>query len=482
MAGQQCAKRLWMEVHAPLELGPPDSLALANGRAFDRLVQQLAPGPVIARAAGMPAAIAATTRLFAGGAPPIVYQPAFRAGDLAVIADVLRHRGSSRTLVEVKSGTGVKPEYLADVAYQALVLRRARVAADCVLIAHVDSGFRLRRAGDYAGLIAEQDVSNEVEEALPGIAAAAAEHIAVMAATSRPQVAMGAQCTAPYACPFIARCRAELGPPPAYPVALLPRGSRLARRLAAEGYRELGEVPAERLESAWHRRVHAATVSGEPFFDAAATAPLRRLGYPMAYLDFETIGLAVPELVGTAPYEQLPFQFSVHVEHDASGSVRHHEYLAGGALADLEPLAAALLAALPPTGVVFAYNAQFERGVLERLAALLPQHAGALGEIAARLVDLLTITRAAWYHRDMQGSWSLKAVLPTIAAELDYAGLGEVREGEGAQLAFLRLRELAPGRTQRERLVRDLLAYCQRDTWGMVVLRRFLCGDGAARS
>ena len=475
LGGLQCAKRLWMEVHAPLEDRTADTLPLANGRAFDRLVQTLAPGPVIARDSGMPAAIAATARLLRSAAPPVLYQPAFRAGDLAVIADILRHHRGSRTLVEVKSGTSVKPEYLSDVAYQALVLRQARVAADRVLIAHIDPGFRLRRAGDYDGLVVEQDVTSEVEEALPGIADAAAGQLAIMAAAARPQVAMGKQCRAPYDCPFIKRCRAERGPVPDYPVTLLPRGGRRAGRLAAEGYEDLMQVPAEQLESALHQRVHAVTLSGEPFFDARATASLRRLEYPLAYLDFETIGLAVPELIGTGPYEHVPFQFSLHVEA-APGVVRHHEYLAVDAFGDLEALAAALLAALPEAGAVFAYNAPFERGVLERLAGRLPVRANALRDAAARLVDLLPLTRAAWYHRDMKGSWSIKAVLPTIAPDLDYSQLGAVREGEGAQLAFLRLRELAPDSAERARLQRDLKAYCERDTWGLIVLRRFLCG------
>jgi hypothetical protein len=92
-------------------------------------------------------------------------------------------------------------------------------------------------------------------------------------------------------------------------------------------------------------------------------------------------------------------------------------------------------------------------------------------------VDLLPVTRAAYYHRDMRGSWSIKAVLPTIAPELDYGELAEVQEGEGAQLAFLELRAGNCAAERRETLVRALLEYCRRDTFGLVVLRRFLCGS-----
>jgi hypothetical protein len=476
MSGLQCPKRLWMEVNEPLAEPLPDSAAFMNGRAVDRLVQTLQPGPVISRERGMPAAIAETARVLRGGVPAVLYQPAFRSGDLAVIADVLRSRERSITLTEVKSSTAVKPEHLPDAGFQAYVLRRCRVAVDRVLLAHVDSRFVLRQRGDYDGLVIEQDITAEVEAALPEIEDAAARLLGVMASGRRPTVAMGPQCEQPYQCPFIGRCTQELGRRPDYPVQLLPHGGRIVQRLVDAGFDDLRTVPAERLSGALHRRVHQATLSGEPFFDPAAAAPLRALQFPMAYLDFETLGLAVPEIIGTRPYEQLPFQWSLHVEESAA-SVRHAEYLAAEAFGDQQALARALLAAVPESGPVFAYNARFENSVLQALAERVPAWGNALRELAGRLVDLLPITRAAYYHRDMRGSWSLKAVLPTIDSTLDYANMDEVREGEQAQLAYMKLLDAAVDAAEKQRLALALRRYCERDTWALVVLRRFLCGS-----
>jgi hypothetical protein len=264
-------------------------------------------------------------------------------------------------------------------------------------------------------------------------------------------------------------------------VELLPRGGGTVEELLADGYEDLTLVPADRLSSKVHQRVHEATVTGKVYFDASATIELRGLTYPMSYLDFETIGLAVPEVIGTHPYEHWPFQWSVHVE-EGPGRVRHTEYLAVENFADLAALADAMLNAIPDSGPIFAYNASFEKGVLERMAERLPTRANRLRELAERLVDLLPVTRAAYYHRDMKGSWSIKAVLPTIDAALSYAALGEIAEGDAAQLAFLRLRDLGTSAERRRELEAALKAYCERDTWGMVVLRRFLCGESAAAS
>ena len=181
----------------------------------------------------------------------------------------------------------------------------------------------------------------------------------------------------------------------------------------------------------------------------------------------------MPQIIGTRPYEQWPFQWSLHVE-ESSGGIRHAEFLDVDSFGDFERLASALLEAMPSSGPVFVYHAALERGVLERLADRLPAHAVRLGEVIKRLFDLLPVAQEAYYHRDMQGSWSIKSVLPTIAPELGYEGLEEVREGEAAQLAFLQLRGKEITAPRREQLLKALREYCKRDTWGMVVLRRFL--------
>jgi hypothetical protein len=259
----------------------------------------------------------------------------------------------------------------------------------------------------------------------------------------------------------------------------LPRGAKAAEVLAAAGYLDLRDVPAERITGDVHRRVHAATVTGVAYFDVAATAGLRALPFPRAYLDFETISQAVPEIIGTHPFELLPFQWSLHVEASPT-KLWSAEYLAIESFGDFAALARSLLKAVPATGAVLAYNATFERAVLEGLADRLPEYSQALLGVAERLLDLMPITRAAYYHRDMKGSWSIKAVLPTIAPELAYDELEDVQEGGAAQLAFIELRAAGLNTERRERLTQALRAYCRRDTLGLVMLRRFLCGESVS--
>jgi hypothetical protein len=478
LSGLQCQKRLWFEIHQPLTSSVEASTAMLQGRSFDQAVQQLQPGIVISRDRGMPAAIAETKRVLgsAKNSPFPLHQPAFRAGDLAVIVDVLRRSpGGTFEVIEVKASTQVKDTHLPDAGFQALVLERAKIPVGRVFLGLVNNQFVLRRIGDYAGLLVEVDITDSVRTYLPEAAARALEFLEVMAGEVMPTIAVGPQCSTPYQCPFWSRCTAgqEIAE---YPVDLLPRGGKIVESLTAEGYRDLRDVPVERLTNEIHRRVFDATTSGLAFFDVAAAQDLRHLTPPFAYLDFETISYAVPEVIGTRPFEQVPFQWSVHVEYSPD-DVRHREYLAIDNFGDFEAMARLLISVLPTSGPIFAYNASFEERVLLRLADWAPAHADQLRGIAERLVDLLPITREAYYHRDMRGSWSIKSVMPTIDKRFGYEHLEEVQEGDGAQQAFLELRSNGVTQERSEALRSALFQYCGHDTWVMVMLRRFLCGE-----
>lgn len=327
MSGTQCHLRLWSEVNAPLEAGETvESLRLINGRAVDVVAQSLASGMLVSREKRLPAAIAETSRLIASSETATLYQAAFMVKDLAVVTDVLRRKAQSFELVEIKSSTSVKAPHIPDAAYQALVLRAAKIPVSKVSIGYVNNAFVLRTPGNYKGFIAERDITEEVESLLPELEHSSNQLLGIMGQAQAPTVSIGAHCTDPYECPFIGRCTKGMRMP-TYPVDLLPRGGKIIEELRSDGFVELTDVPLDRLDKEVHQRVHQATVTGQAFFDPGPTAPLRAFGYPQAYLDFETVAAAVPTLIGTKPYQQVPFQWSVHVE-ERPDRVRHFEYLA----------------------------------------------------------------------------------------------------------------------------------------------------------
>ena len=474
MSGQRCAKRLWFEVHQPLDVQEAVSMQLINGRELDRIAQSARVGVIISRDQGLTAAAESTKKALAAHEVEVLYQAAFRWGELAVITDVLRRNGTGFDLIENKVSTHVKDEHLMDAAFQALVLERAGMRLKRTFIGHVNKSFRLRKSGEYDSLVTEQNVTSDVRRLKKIIRKLAEMSLSVMASPSAPDVAMGEHCESPYPCPFMNRCRAALSPGAEFPVSLLPRGGKTVAALLADGISDLRAVPPERLKSRLHQRVYAATLSGEPFFDASASRRLRALKAPYSYLDFETLPLGVPRVIGTRPYEQCPFQWSLHIE-EADGSVRHLEHLSTSLSTGLEALVRALLDALPSRGPIFVYNAALERSALTVIARLLPGLRPSIGRMVRRLVDLLPITRAAYYHPLMRGSWSIKEVLPTIDATLAYERLTEVRDGSAAQAAYLQYLDPQIPPKRRSELETRLKEYCGHDTYALVVLRRFLC-------
>jgi len=256
-----------------------------------------------------------------------------------------------------------------------------------------------------------------------------------------------------------------------YPVTLLPRGQKIAEALLAEGIEDIRQIPEGYLEKDQLERVRRITVSGVYELDPALGELLNGLGWPRYYLDFETISFAVPIWKDTRPYEQLPFQWSCHVESQP-GLLESGAYLDTTGVSPMRTFAESLIAQLGNEGPIFVYSA-FEATRLRELAKRFPDLADAILGIVDRLVDLLPLTRQHYYHPAMKGSYSIKAVLPTVAPELDYKQLNDVRDGTEAQVAYLEMVGRTTTVEQQAQLQQALLEYCNLDTLEMVKLVHF---------
>lgn len=474
----QCPKRLWLEVHRP-ELRQVDASAQARfavGHRVGALARELEAGGVLIGHEDDLAAALASTRQAMDKQPDVpLFEPAFEHDGLLVRIDLLLPQdtpGGGHHLVEVKSTGGVKDYHLPDAAIQAWVARRAGIQLARVSIAHLDTGFVYPGNGDYQGIFHWEDVSTRIAPSLEQVPAWVAQARQVLSADV-PAILPGEQCGSPFDCLFQHHCWPE---PAEYPVDLLPdrRGKALARRLGEEGYADLRDVPAERMSDPLQRRIHQATVSGEAVLDPAAGLALAPLGWPRYYLDFETAGLPIPVWAGTRPFQALPFQWSCHAE-SADGTLTHADFLDTSGEPPMRRFAETLLAALGETGPVFVYS-HYEGRILGELAAAYPDLATPLKSVMGRLFDLHPLARAHYYHPAMKGSWSIKAVLPTVAPDLDYGALGEVRDGTAAQAAYAEATDPHTPGGRRQALSEDLRNYCRLDTLALVRLAWFLGG------
>jgi hypothetical protein len=472
IAGNQCLKRLWLQIHQPdAATDTGNAMALAIGHEVGAAAQGLYPGgTLLGSHEDLRASLAATADWAGGKGPSVVFEATFQADDVLVMADIIERRRNRLHVIEVKASTSVKDYHRDDVAVQAHVLSRAGHRPASVQVRVIDNRFIYKGDGDYRGLFVDTDLSDEALGRGREVAGWLKAQQQALAG-GEPDIAMGEQCNQPYACEFQDYCRALRGWKDAdYPVEILPRGSALAAELRAEGYADLREIPAARLgtNTTW-LRVREASRSGRAFLDPTAAAQLAECTGTRYYLDFEGINPAVPRWAGTRPYQQLPFQWSLHIERP-DGSLEQRGFLHTGAGAPMRPAMEQLIRDIGRRGTVFVYNRAYEGRVLRDMAVMFPDLADRLLAIEKRFVDLLDIARRHYYHPAMLGSWSIKAVLPTIAPELDYSTLGEVQDGGGAQVAYLEIIDPATPAARRAQLIEDLTRYCAQDTLAMVKL------------
>ncbi len=477
LAGHQCPKRLYLEVHRPelARFSEDNEARFRTGHAVGEIARQQFPGGILIEHGDDPGqALVETRRWIRQEGDLTLFEPAFQVGGVYMRADILRRQGGIWELIEVKSSTSVKPYHLIDLATQTWVLESLDMCPDKVCLAHIDKQFSYPGNGDYAGLFSYEYLTEEVISLTKLVPDWVKVHQDTLAGLE-PRICMGSQCHTPFECPFLDHC----DPPdlrPEYPVSVLPKRGTINAWLQAEGYRDLLDVPPKALQHPLHQRIYQTTLTDKPYLSPGAAKTLGKLSWPRYYLDFETIQFAAPIWVGTHPYQQLPFQWSCHIEQ-AYGLVDHLEFLDISGSSPLRVFAESLIAAIPDDGgAILGYNVSFEKGVMNSLAIIFPDLADPLTKLASRCTDLLTIAREHYYHRDMKGSWSIKAVLPTVAPDLDYANL-DVQHGTMAQDAYLEAIHPDTLPARKAVLRRGLLAYCQRDTLALVRLAAFFNGS-----
>lgn len=474
-SGRQCHKRLWLEIHQRDAAIWDDSAQarLDEGTRFGELARQLLGGGLLIEADHLHVREALAETAAALARPraevPMLFEPAFSHEGVRVRVDALWRGFRGDALIEVKSTTSVKPEYIWDCAIQTWVARGAGRPVTKVKLALVNRGFVYSTPRDYAGLLLQADITAEVEQLQPEISRII-EELKVVAAGPQPVIQTGAHCATPYGCPFLDHCRSGEAPQPEYPIDVLPRAGALVERLEQSGYRDIREVPESALSNPLHRLIATATRDRKPYISAELPRLLADIPYPRYYLDFETISFVVPRWLDTRPFQMLPFQFSCHRE-SASGALDHEAFLDLSGDSPLAAFVEHVLDAVGSVGPILVWNKGFEATRLKELAAMFPGKRAALLRVVDRMLDLLPIYRTHYYHPDMLGSWSLKAVLPTVAPDLAYDDL-EVGDGGEAQSAYLEAIDPETSESRRKELHEQLLAYCERDTYAMVRLTR----------
>ncbi len=475
--GRQCLKSLYLSKrHPELQDPVPEALQATfdRGHSVGELAQQLFPGGVLAAydlPEGFIRSMYRTKNLIEQG-HHVIYEAGFMVNGTHCFVDILVKDGEKWKLFEVKSSTKVSEVYLFDAAFQHFVVTAAGLHVSEVCIIHINNRYVRQGDLDIRSLFTVQAVTDEAGALQGEVRMLLESEWAALQGRSVPDIPIGMQCFDPYACDFMGHCWQGV---PGYSVFDITRlGLEKKFELFRRGIVSTADIPDEYpLSEAQRLQVQADRTDKAIVDRQAISGFLSTLSHPLYFLDFETFAPAIPRHDRSRPYQQLVFQYSLHILESPGGPVQHREFLASPGSDPRLQVLDQLVADLGTTGSIVVYNQGFEAGRLQEMAEDFPRYVPAIGQVLERLADLMVPFRKKWlYTPAMKGSYSIKQVLPALLPSFRYDRLA-IADGESASLAFERLLgEGDPAVIEETR--RNLLAYCRMDTLAMVALLEVL--------
>ena len=466
--GLQCPRLLWIASNESERIPEPDAATqhiFDQGHLVGELARKLFPGGIDVPADDFMANIAMTKDLLQQRRP--LFEAGVLSGKIYSRVDILNPENEDEwDIIEVNSSTSVKEVNLHDVSFQKLCWEDSGVRIRKCFLAFINNQYVRNGEINPKEFFSVQDITGEVAVASEGIRDRIAHMLEVIGASICPEVTIGLHCSDPYDC-SLTDCWDGL---PEHNVFTLYYGGKKSHELYRSGVQSIADIPAGYKLNDKQRIQCGCVASGTPYVDKGAVRQfLTSLEYPLYYLDFETFGTAIPLFDGTRPYQNIPFQFSLHTQESAGGEVKHFAFLAEGRQDPRPELLVSMsrLIGNGGSGSIVAYNKSFEEGVLKDLGNAFPEYAGWVDGVISRLVDLIVPFRGFhYYHPSQKGSASLKSVLPAITGR----GYEEMPIGKGddASLAFLSITFGDVSSEELARIREELLAYCALDTEGMV--------------
>ena len=471
--GLQCEKSLYMYKHNYnlRDDASPQLQAIFNqGNNVGVLAQDLFPNGVDASPSSyykMQESVFKTLEYIKKG-EQIIYEATFQYNGVIAALDILVKEQDGWKAYEVKSSTKVSDTYVMDAAIQYYTITNSGIDLKDISIVHINNQYVKNGDININELFTIESVYDRVLEVVPKIPNQINRFKSVIASDETPIKDIGSHCDNPYSCDFKGVCWKHIPEYSIFNISRLSAGKKF--NLYNKGIIEFNQLDLDTAPLNTNQKIQVVSeLEQKSSIDKQSIQNfINGLQYPIYHLDFETMASAIPVYDNSRPYQQLVFQYSLHIEQE-NGELEHREFLAEANPA-IDPrigFVKQLIKDCGKSGDVLVYNIGFERGKLNDLKEVFPQYIDELNNIINRLKDLMTPFQKKWYYTpDMRGSYSIKYVLPALVPELSYQDL-EIKEGGTASATFS---EMVQGffKGDIEKTRRDLLEYCKMDTYAMV--------------
>ena len=469
--GMQCEKHLYLYKHH-YEL--MDDISGLQQAVFDRgtnvgkLAQELFPSGIDASPKNVrrgDLAVENTASIIFDG-QKIIYEAGFIYDDILVYSDIIVKENDSWKIYEVKSSTGISETYLWDAAVQYYVLSGSGLKISDISLVYINNEYVRKGELELDKLFFSESVLRDIEPLLPMVATHSRKFKQVINRPEMPDIDIGEHCTNPYRCSFYSYCWDKIPPNSIFEISNMHLKKKF--ELYREGIIELDDIPEDMVLSKNHKIQVDAYRSNRSIIEVEKIKELlSEFTYPLYFMDFESFQPAVPLYDNSRPYQQIPFQFSVHLLEKENAELRHYEFLGDPNNDPRKSFIENLIKSLGVEGSIVVYNKSFENTRLREIVRDYPEYEERVERIIERVVDLMVPFQKKYYYLpEMKGSFSIKNVLPALVPELNYKGM-EIGDGGTASVSFENLSNM-DDMFEIEKVRNNLLEYCKLDTYAMV--------------
>ena len=471
----QCPKILWMNKYkSDVAVPTAREAVLANGTAVGELARNLFGKYTNIEFNTDLNVMIEDTKKMLKSKPNIITEASFNYDNNFCSVDILKNNLNGVEIYEVKSSTDVHDIYLDDASYQYFVLSNLGLNVKKVCIVYINKQYVRDKELEIEKLFNIQDITDiaklkqdEIKKNIEMVN----KYMDEYNGDNEPNTDIGMYCFNPYECEFWKYCTRNLPKPNVFDI-----GGGMHKSKKFEKYYEgkisFRDLQNEDLNPKFLEQINFELNNLKPKIEKEAIKGIMdSLKYPLYFIDYETYQLAIPEVDGTKPYQQLPFQYSLHIIKEKGAPIEHKEFLAEIDDPDhIRHFAESMIKDMPENGSVIIYNKAFEPVRNNEIARMYPDLKDELERINSNIIDFMEpFKQRKYYTKEMHGSASIKAVLPALYPndpELDYHNLPVVHNGGEASEAFLSLRNMS--KEEQKEIRHGLLVYCELDTYAMV--------------
>ena len=397
----------------------------------------------------------------------IIYEATFIFKEILAALDILVKDNEGWKAYEVKSSTSIKDTYIKDAAIQYYTIINSGINLVDISIVYVNKKYIYNGYLEKNKFFTIESVKDEVLEYLPSIPNKVSRFKNILDLDSTPKIDIGPHCLKPYECDFKGTCWKHIPENSIFNISNLRDNKKF--ELYNKGVITLDQIDLSETKLSDKQIIQVeCEIDGKTHIDKEKLVDfLNNLNYPLYFLDFETISPAVPLFLDTSPYQQVLFQYSLHIQKSENSKPLHKEYLEDPSKESELELIRKLVNDCEGLGDILVYNISFEKGVINKLIHKFPDYKLQLQSIVDRLKDLMIIFKNKWFYKpEMKGSSSIKDVLTALDPELSYKNINIQDGGMASSIYLSMVNKTFKG--DEISIRKNLQEYCWLDTYGMV--------------